>query len=341
MGSVALFVPHVGCPQQCSFCDQRAITGGAQPPTPWQVWQTAQAAASHLGQQVKDTEIAFFGGSFTAIPRGQMLSLLAPAKEAVERFGFRGLRCSTRPDAIDGEVLSLLKAYHMVAVELGAQSMDGEVLRRNRRGHSPEDTVRAAGLIRAAGLELGLQMMTGLYGSTPEKDVETARALIALQPATVRVYPTVVLEGTHLAALCRQGHYHPQTLEEAVALCARLLPLFEEAGVRVIRVGLHAQEDVERRRVAGPYHPAFRELVESRRFLARLLPELEKQPPGAYAVRVCPRQLSVATGQKRCNLEALARRGYAVRFAPDASLAPGRFGVGPQETRNEKGKQAQ
>ena len=229
----------------------------------------------------------------------------------------------------------------MVAVELGAQSMDGEVLRRNRRGHSPEDTVRAAGLIRAAGLELGLQMMTGLYGSTPEKDVETARALIALQPATARVYPTVVLAGTHLAALYRQGHYHPQTLEEAVALCARLLPLFEEAGVRVIRVGLHAQEDVERRRVAGPYHPAFRELVESRRFLARLLPELEKQPPGAYAVRVCPRQLSVATGQKRCNLEALARRGYAVRFAPDASLAPGRFGVGPQETRNEKGKQAQ
>ena len=147
MGSVALFVPHVGCPQQCSFCDQRAITGGAQPPTPWQVWQTAQAAASHLGQQVKDTEIAFFGGSFTAIPRGQMLSLLAPAKEAVERFGFRGLRCSTRPDAIDGEVLSLLKAYHMVAVELGAQSMDGEVLRRNRRGHTPEDTARAAGLI--------------------------------------------------------------------------------------------------------------------------------------------------------------------------------------------------
>ena len=144
MGSVALFVPHVGCPQQCSFCDQRAITGGAQPPEPWQVWQTAQAAASHLGRQVKDTEIAFFGGSFTAIPRGQMLSLLAPAKEAVERFGFRGLRCSTRPDAIDGEVLSLLKAYHMVTVELGAQSMDGEVLRRNRRGHSPEDTVRAA-----------------------------------------------------------------------------------------------------------------------------------------------------------------------------------------------------
>ena len=341
MGNVAIFVPHVGCPQQCSFCDQRAITGGAQPPTPWQVWQTAQAAASHLGQRAKDTEIAFFGGSFTAIPRGQMLALLAPAKEAVERFGFRGLRCSTRPDAIDGEVLSLLKGYHMVAVELGAQSMDGEVLRRNRRGHSPEDTVRAAGLIRAAGLELGLQMMTGLYGSTPEKDVETARALIALKPATVRVYPTVVLEGTHLAALYRQGRYKPQSLEEAVELCARLLPLFEEAGVRVIRVGLHAQEAVESRRVAGAYHPAFRELVESRRFLSRLLPELERRGPGAYQVRVCPRQLSAATGQRRANVEALAQRGYRVRFAPDRELPFGGFLLERQETRNEKGKLAQ
>ena len=318
MGSVALFVPHVGCPQQCSFCDQRAITGGVQPPTPWQVWETAQAAASHLGEQVKETEIAFFGGSFTAIPRGQMLSLLAPAKEAVERFGFRGLRCSTRPDAVDGEVLSLLKAYHMVAVELGAQSMDGEVLRRNRRGHSPEDTVRAAGLIRAAGLELGLQMMTGLYGSTPEKDVETARALIALRPATARDLPHGGAGGHPSCRRCTgRGTIHPQTLEEAVALCARLLPLFEEAGVRVIRVGLHAQEDVERRRVAGPYHPAFRELVESRRFLARLLPELEKQPPAPMrcgcAPGSCPwpRGRSAATwrpwpgGAMRCAL----RRG--------------------------------
>ena len=181
MGNVAIFVPHVGCPQQCSFCDQRAITGGAQVPTPQQVWDTAQAAAAHLGDRVGETEIAFFGGSFTAIPREQMLSLLAPAKAAVERWGFRGLRCSTRPDAVDGEVLSLLKAHHMVAVELGAQSMDEEVLRRNRRGHTPADTAQAAGRIKAAGLELGVQMMTGLYGSTPEQDLETARALIALK----------------------------------------------------------------------------------------------------------------------------------------------------------------
>ena len=340
MGSVALFVPHVGCPQQCSFCDQRAITGGVQPPTPWQVWQTAQAAASHLGQRVKETEIAFFGGSFTAIPRGQMLSLLAPAKEAVERFGFRGLRCSTRPDAIDGEVLSLLKAYHMVAVELGAQSMDGEVLRLNRRGHSPEDTVRAAGLIRAAGLELGLQMMTGLYGSTPEKDVETARALIALQPATVRVYPTVVLAGTELATLYEAEVYRPQTLEEAVALCARLLSLFETAGVRVIRMGLHAEEDVERRRVAGPYHPAFRELAESRRFLEKLLPQLEAAGPGVYRAAVSPRDLSLVVGQKKANVLALQRRGFLVRFVPEESWARGTFALWKVENQLEKERHA-
>lgn len=325
MGNVAVFVPHVGCPNQCSFCDQRAITGGAQAPAPQQVWDTASSAAAHLGDRVRETEIAFFGGSFTAIPREQMVSLLAPAKEAVERFGFRGLRCSTRPDAVDREVLSLLKAYHMAAVELGAQSMDSQVLELNLRGHTPEDTVRAAGLIREAGLELGVQMMTGLYGSTSEKDLKTAKALIALRPDTARIYPTVVLEGTPLAELYRRGLYRPQTVEEAVDLCARLLPLFEEAGVRVIRLGLHAEKDVERRRIAGAYHPALRELVESRLFLSRLLPELEKLPRGRYQVKVRPRELSIAIGQRRANVRALEDRGYQVGFVPGEEAPPGGF----------------
>ena len=325
MGNVAVFVPHVGCPNQCSFCDQRAITGDAQAPAPQQVWDTARSAAVHLGDRVKETEIAFFGGSFTAIPREQMVSLLAPAKEAVERFGFRGLRCSTRPDAVDREVLSLLKAYRMAAVELGAQSMDSQVLELNHRGHTPEDTVRAAGLIREAGLELGVQMMTGLYGSTSEKDLKTAKALIALGPDTARIYPTVVLEGTPLAELYRRGLYRPQTVEEAVDLCARLLPLFEEAGVRVIRLGLHAEKDVERRRIAGAYHPALRELAESRLFLSRLLPELEKLPRGRYQVKVRPRELSIAIGQRRANVRALEDRGYQVGFVPGEEAPPGGF----------------
>lgn len=325
MGSVAFFVPHVGCPQRCSFCDQHSITGGAEPPTPAQVWETAQAAAARLGPRAGETELAFFGGSFTAIPRAYMLALLEPARAAVERFGFRGLRCSTRPDAVDGEVLALLKAHHMAAVELGAQSMDDGVLALNRRGHTAGDTARAAGLVKAAGLELGLQMMTGLYGSTPEKDLDTARALIALGPDTARIYPTVVLEGTGLAELCRAGAYRPQTLEEAVALCARLLPLFEEAGVRVIRLGLHAQREVEARRLAGPYHPALRELAESRLFLEKLLPALEARGPGPCRVRVNPRGLSAAVGQRRANVQELARRGFAVGFVPAEEVPRGAF----------------
>ena len=272
---------------------------------------------------MKETEIAFFGGSFTAIPREQMVSLLAPAKEAVERFGFRGLRCSTRPDAVDREVLSLLKAYHMAAVELGAQSMDSQVLQLNRRGHTPEDTVRAAGLIREAGLELGVQMMTGLYGSTPEKDLKTAKALIALRPDTARIYPTVVLEGTPLAELYRRGLYRPQTVEEAVDLCAQLLPLFEEAGVRVIRLGLHAQKDVERRRIAGALPP--------RPAGAGGEPAVS-QPPAAGAGKASPGQVSGEGaapgavrrhwGRRRANVGALAGRGYQVRFVPGERRLP-------------------
>ena len=319
-GNIALFVPHVGCPCRCSFCDQRAITGGALPPTPAQVWEAAQAGADRWGERVSQMEIAFFGGSFTAIPQETMVALLEPAKKAVERWGYHGIRCSTRPDAVDEEILALLKECHTTAVELGAQSMDEEVLRLNHRGHSAEDTRRAAGLIKEAGLELGLQMMTGLYGSIPKKDLETARQLIALEPETARIYPTVVLEHTELAELYRSGAYKPQTLEEAVELCGELLPLFENAGVKVIRMGLHAQEDVGRRKVAGPYHPAFRELVESRVFLQRLEETLKKEGPGRYCVKVNPRSLSVAVGQKRANVEELCRCGWRVRFIPEKGV---------------------
>lgn len=265
-------------------------------------------------------EIAFFGGSFTAIPREYMTALLEPAKKAIQRWGYYGVRCSTRPDAVDEQVLGLLKEYGATAVELGAQSMDEEVLRLNHRGHTAEDTRRASRLIKEAGLELGLQMMTGLYGSTREKDLETARQLMGLEPDTARVYPTVVLEHTELAELYEKGVYRPQTLEEAVSLCGELLSLFESAGVKVIRMGLHAQEDVERRKVAGPYHPAFRELVESQVFLTRLVQALESQQAGRYLVKVNPRGLSVAVGQKRANVKALERLGFQVRFVPEETV---------------------
>lgn len=318
--NLAFFVPHLGCPQRCSFCDQNAITGGAKPPAPYEVTETCAKAAKELGGRVQNTQIAFFGGSFTAIPREQMVSLLEAAEGAMREYGFQGIRCSTRPDAIDRETLGLLARYGVKAVELGAQSMDDRVLRLNRRGHTARETAEAAGLIREFGMELGLQMMTGLYGDTEETALATARSFLALGADTARIYPTVVLPGTYLAELYQKGEYRPQTLEEAVSQCAVLLPLLEGGGVRVIRVGLHAQREMQGKMLAGPYHPAFRELVLSRIFLEQLQKKLSAGGPGEYTVRVHPKSLSVALGERKSNIERLKNRGYSVSFRQDDSI---------------------
>ena len=231
--NLAIFVPHAGCPRQCSFCNQKSISGAREAPTGKSVAALCAESARALAGADTDAEIAFFGGSFTAIGRDYMLELLEAAAPFVGG-AFRGIRISTRPDAVDGETLGLLRRYGVTAVELGAQSMDDGVLDQNLRGHTAADVERAAGLVRDAGFELGLQMMTGLYGSDEARDFMTAERLAACAPDTVRVYPTVVMEGTGLAALWRAGTYRPQTLGEAVSLGARLLEFFEGKGVRVI-----------------------------------------------------------------------------------------------------------
>lgn len=194
---------------------------------------------------MQNAEIAFFGGSFTAIDPDYRLALLKTAHAACETYGFAGIRCSTRPDAIDDERLTVLKQYGVTAIELGAQSMDSEVLLLNRRGHTAKDVENAARLIRAYGFELGLQMMTGLPGDSDAKAMKTVKRLLALKPNTMRIYPTIVLENTPLCDLYRAGKYTPQTLEEAVSLCAKLIPMIEQRGVKLIRVGLHASEELE------------------------------------------------------------------------------------------------
>lgn len=332
---MAIFVPHGGCPNQCSFCNQHTITGGAKAPTPQDVRAAARVAARSLGDGAGRAEVAFFGGSFTAIDRAYMVALLEAAAECVKAYGFSGIRASTRPDAVGEEVLGLLKRYGVTAIELGAQSMDDRVLALNKRGHTAAETAEAAGRIKSMGFELGLQMMTGLYGDTVETALDTADRLIALRPETARIYPTVVLPGTGIAALYDRGEYAPQGLEDAVELCAQLLPRFEGAGVRVIRVGLHAEPGVEAQAVAGPYHPAFRQLVESRIFLRRLAGELARTGPGAYTVCVKPEYLSDAVGQRKENLEKWGRMGFAVKLKPEDSAPEKGFAVvrGPESHR--------
>lgn len=269
-------------------------------------------------------EIAFFGGSFTAMEPAYMRGLLEAAGPYVRDGRFSGIRVSTRPDAVDEAMVALLRGYGVTAVELGAQSMDDAVLETNGRGHRAADVESASRLIRAGGLSLGLQMMTGLPGDTDAGAWETARRLAVLRPDTVRIYPTVVMRGTMLERWYRADQYQPQTLEEASALCAGLLRYFErEQGIPVIRLGLHAGADMQAGLVAGPWHPAFRELCEGQLYLRLAAKLLRRDIPGGGRVRVTvrPDAISKMTGQRRCNLEALAREGYDARVCGDASLS--------------------
>lgn len=325
--NVALFVPNNGCPHRCSFCSQRSITGKLVQPSPDDVVRAAETAEKSLGARAADAEIAFFGGSFTAVERGYMVSLLEAAAPFVRDGRFAGIRISTRPDGIRAEILALLKHYGVTAIELGAQSMNDRVLAWNGRGHTAAQVEEASEKIRAAGFSLGLQMMTGLYGSTPEDDRRTARKIAALDPDTVRIYPTIVLRGTELGDRYLAGEYRPPELAETVDLCADLLDFFEERKITVIRLGLHASPELERDRLAGPWHPAFRELCESRRMLRNIQTELARtgRPRGPLRIHVHPAGVSIAVGQKKSSLTALAAAGFPARIVPDGTVAPGRF----------------
>ena len=323
--NVALFVPHLGCPHTCVFCNQRTISGQTQPLTQEKI-RAACETARDCEHDVANSEIAFFGGSFTAIDRQEMIACLEAARPYVGR-DFGGVRISTRPDCVDDEVLSLLREYGVTAIELGAQSMNDTVLALNERGHTAEDTSAACERIRRHGFSLGLQMMTGLYGSDEEKDRQTARRFVELHPDTVRIYPTVVLEHTRLADLWRWGEYAPPTLEDSVALCASLLRLFRENGIRVIRLGLHSGGNVEEGFLAGVYHPAFGELCESRIFRDMAEERLRALPAGAYTLRVNPRDLSKMIGQKKSNLAYFRARGYDVTVKQDEAIRTGEVSV--------------
>ncbi|MBE6720699.1 MAG: radical SAM protein [Ruminococcaceae bacterium] len=306
-GNISIFVPHLGCPQQCSFCNQKTITGKQSQPT---VQDVKNAVSTALARKGYEYEIAFFGGSFTAIDREYMLTLLDAAAECVDGQRIKGIRISTRPDYIDSEVLDILKSHKVTSIELGAQSMDDEVLNANLRGHTAKDVENAAQLIKSYGFELGLQMMTGLYLDTDEKAERTAKKLIELKLDTVRIYPTVVLKGTYLAELYEKEEYKPQTVDDAAALCTRLLPMFEKAGVKVIRLGLHASDDIKKNMVAGAYHESFGEIVQSRFMLNKVL----AYPPGNYEIKVNPKSVSKLKGNQKRNIYFLIEEGYNIKI---------------------------
>ena len=307
-----VFVPHWGCPHACVFCNQRRISGAAMPARAEDVKKAIQEAAAFLPKGGK-RQLAFYGGSFTAIPVKEQEALLGAAKEALDRGEIDAVRLSTRPDAIDEAALSRLKAYGVETIELGAQSMDDKVLQFAGRGHTAYDVERASKRIKEAGFRLILQMMTGLPGSSDESDAETARRLIALKPDGVRIYPTVIVRDTALYDMWQAGEYEEHTVEDAVRVCAKIVQLFEQAGIPIIRLGLNPTEELSGgAAVAGAYHPALGELVKSRILLEKARALLKGTEPGSRVTLLVGRgKASQMAGQRRENIRRLTEE-YAL-----------------------------
>ena len=310
---IPVFVPHLGCPNDCVFCNQRRISGEQLPAGPDTVKNAIESAAAFLPKGEK-RQLAFYGGSFTAIPVCQQEALLAVAKEYMDRGEIHSIRLSTRPDAIDDAVLQRLRFYGVETIELGAQSLDEAVLILSGRGHTAEDVVKASELIKARGFKLILQMMTGLPGDSPEKDIDTAKKMIALAPDGVRIYPTVIVRDTALYDMWQAGEYAEHSVEDAVQVCARLLPMFEAAGIPVIRLGLNPTDDLSGGdAAAGAYHPALGEMVKSRIMLHKAEALMAGIAPGSNVIiEVGKGKTSQMTGQKRCNVTAL-KESFALK----------------------------
>lgn len=313
---IPIFIPHLGCPHQCVFCDQNSISGCDcfnESDVPRQI---EKALATFPTGELP--EIAYFGGSFTGIDRGLMLRLLDLAKSYVDARRVSTIRLSTRPDMIDGEILSILSGYPVRTVELGVQSTSDRVLTASRRGHTASQAIDALRQVTDAGFDAVGQMMIGLPESTLASELQTAEEICQAGAKACRIYPAVVFRGTAMEQMMQNGSYHPLTLCEAVERSAAVLEVFLSHGVNCLRIGLCASEELSdrERAVAGANHPALGELVWNeiyyRKFVACLA---HAGLLGAeVAINLPAREISKYVGQKRCNLERLAREsGTAVQ----------------------------
>ncbi len=313
--NIPIFIPHLGCPNDCAFCNQRSISGRTHFELS-DVKRQIDEALSTSGD--RECEIAFFGGSFTGIDRSLMISLLDIAEEYVRADRVSSVRLSTRPDYISPEILDILKRYSVKTIELGIQSASDEVLTASRRGHSLADTVKACALIKEYGFTLVGQMMIGLPMSSLESELETARLICDLGAAEARIYPIVILKGTHLTEMIEDGEYAPISGDELIDRSASVLELFRNRGVKVLRIGLHSGTELNSGEeiACGFYHPAMGELVEGEVFYRIIREKLLPFASESKAVTVTvPRGcLSRGIGQKGKNRERLKREFSLLRI---------------------------
>lgn len=312
MKIIPIFVPHIGCPNDCVFCNQRRITGKENVPADKEyVYSIVKEYIKTIDENTF-TEIAFFGGSFTAIDIRIQEELLSVAKYYKDLGIVNRIRCSTRPDAINNEILQLQKNYGMDIIELGIQSLDDTVLKLSNRGHNKKHSINASKLIKDNGFILGHQVMPGLPGSNREKDIKTCIESIEMQPDMVRIYPTLTIKDTKLFDMYKDGTYQPLTLDEAVEISAYIYSLYRINNINVIRIGLqntdsiNEDEDVK----AGPFHPAFRQLVEERIYFNVLLYKLRDINLENKKIKIfAPENLiSYLAGQKKVNIDKLKNK---------------------------------
>lgn len=327
--TIPVFIPMEACPFQCIYCNQVKISGQMQIPSAEDVQSTISKHLGTIPSQNSIVEVGFFGGTFTGLSLEAQAKYLKAVEPFIQAGKIQSIRLSTRPDFVDKTTIDLLKKYHVATIELGAQSMVDDVLRKSGRGHSAADVENAAKLIRSNDLKLGLQMMIGLPGDSPEKSVFTAKRFIELGASDVRIYPTLVIKGTPLEKLYISGKYKPLTMDEAVNTAAEVVLIFEQKNINVIRVGLHPSEGLLTgdSLVAGPFHSSFRELVNTKIWgdLLKNLPPPENQ--AGITVAVSAKELNFAIGYQAKNRKALEENFRHVKFKTSESLINREFYV--------------
>lgn len=300
---IPIFLPYLGCREHCLFCNQKATA--TEIPSPSSVRSFIEASLTELPSDKKNREkqVAFYGGSFTAIHREEQIRYLKEIQPFLASGLIDSIRISTRPDALDEEILALLKEYGVKTVELGTQSMIDQVLFLAKRGHCAEDTISAVLRLRQWGFEVGIQLMIGLPGDTFDRFLKTLDQTIDLKPDFVRIHPTLVLKGAPLENLWRVGMYSPLPLDEAIQWLKRGLLKLELASIPVARVGLQPTSDLEKNLLAGPYHPALHQLIDSAIFFDMAQHLLQTSPNGSQAFFHChPKEVSNLRGQRNENI---------------------------------------
>ncbi len=313
--TIPLFIPHLGCPNDCVFCNQRKISGKTEF-YPERVREEIEEALATMPPRIMP-EIAFFGGSFTGIDRDLMVYLLNVAQAFVDEGRVSGIRMSTRPDYISDEILDILSAYTISAIELGIQSMDDRVLLASRRGHTAEQTERACSLIRSHGFSLVGQMMIGLPASTPESELWTAKRIVEFGASAARVYPTVVFYDTALCEMAKCGEYEVLTDGQAIERTKDVLKVFLSAGLPLLRIGLCSNEGIrsEDEVYGGASHPALGELCLGELYydlICEKLSDIGETGGRDVTVYVAAGKVSQACGQKRKNSIRIKER-YGIR----------------------------